>query len=635
MNITKILEQKIEEMERIKAKEEEKRKAIDSSLLTISDFEKRLNNEDFNDYDFSDLSYLINIEGYTIKQLRLFLEDIKAVFSVRKMVKAEKNEIPLDKSQMTVLNMILKQLKEKKETLVSSNNQIVDDSKIKCLKDFKKILTNKTGIITDEMLYTFFEVIDLVNLPNEKSIPIINELYSIYEPVLLSDDEITIEQVIDVYKKYSEGYMVNKYLKIINDKDFSEEILNNIDLNNTERILKFFREKGILQKFEPLALVKISIYGDVDYIENVAYPEIQKQDEEHKSFYFTSSCASLWIKNGKKEFTIKESSNSKKDSRKRPLYSDCFSTSLDEFESNTQFLVENKELFGSSEEELGLSYLKTRLLPPAVLRKRIAMCKAFKIGNLSSVSLGVMASPNFENKIHLSIELGLFSAPMSDYFVKIDKNLSGKTGEDSIRNYFRKYCSKLGISNHTLAYLTYKLQENGFEKFYEGFFTNPNNGTSMDFGLNIEERKLVRNNTKMKSLIKETFATDSYLELVPKFDEYDIVISEYSPSESQINELENGYYDKSILADPLIQKLEQIGRIFVRDKDKEKPDEYVYMFGNRIISRYKVLYNATVLKSVYHELTSDMLLASIIRNSFLSENEVLQIKNAIKKGLTK
>ena len=58
------------------------------------------------------------------------------------------------------------------------------------------------------------------------------------------------------------------------------------------------------------------------------------------------------------------------------------------------------------------------------------------------------------------------------------------------------------------------------------------------------------------------------------------------------------------------------------------------MFGDRIISRYKVLHNASILKEEYGTLTEDMLMTAIVRNSFLDEKTYKRIENCVwKRGM--
>ena len=65
------------------------------------------------------------------------------------------------------------------------------------------------------------------------------------------------------------------------------------------------------------------------------------------------------------------------------------------------------------------------------------------------------------------------------------------------------------------------------------------------------------------------------------------------------------------------------------DEEVERMNEFVYMFDDRIISRYKVLHNATILRKRYGYLDQEMLMTSIVRNSFLTEEEFENIKDTV------
>ena len=62
----------------------------------------------------------------------------------------------------------------------------------------------------------------------------------------------------------------------------------------------------------------------------------------------------------------------------------------------------------------------------------------------------------------------------------------------------------------------------------------------------------------------------------------------------------------------------------------ELKNEFVYKFGDKLISRYKVLHNATILRDKYGYLDENMLLTSVVRNSFLNEETFKHIKDSVK-----
>ena len=61
-------------------------------------------------------------------------------------------------------------------------------------------------------------------------------------------------------------------------------------------------------------------------------------------------------------------------------------------------------------------------------------------------------------------------------------------------------------------------------------------------------------------------------------------------------------------------------------------NEYLYKFGDILISRYKVLSNASILKDIYKVLDNDMLLTCICKDSFLEKDDIEQIKQSFGKG---
>ena len=53
---------------------------------------------------------------------------------------------------------------------------------------------------------------------------------------------------------------------------------------------------------------------------------------------------------------------------------------------------------------------------------------------------------------------------------------------------------------------------------------------------------------------------------------------------------------------------------------------YAYLFNTTIISRYKVLRNLSILKDKYGYLNSDMVLTSLVRNSYIDKKTFNTIK---------
>ena len=126
---------------------------------------------------------------------------------------------------------------------------------------------------------------------------------------------------------------------------------------------------------------------------------------------------------------------------------------------------------------------------------------------------------------------------------------------------------------------------------------------------------------------------DNYSDYISGYSEYDGYIAEYD-SESKREELNTqSYFESSILDDPLIKDLEEnniiMDTLTQNGQVVSMKNEFIYVFDGRIISRYKVLHNASILKDLYGYLNKDMLMASIVRNSFMDENTFKKIKSFV------
>ena len=133
----------------------------------------------------------------------------------------------------------------------------------------------------------------------------------------------------------------------------------------------------------------------------------------------------------------------------------------------------------------------------------------------------------------------------------------------------------------------------------------------------------------MDNFVSDHFVTDWYPDFISDYDEYDSIISEYIDSGKSTKFNEDEYFDEAILEDALEEKNSVYEEITINDEVVERKNEFVYLFGDRIISRYKVLHNASILKGLYGKLNREMLMTSIVRNSFLDMDSFQLIQEQV------
>ena len=96
-------------------------------------------------------------------------------------------------------------------------------------------------------------------------------------------------------------------------------------------------------------------------------------------------------------------------------------------------------------------------------------------------------------------------------------------------------------------------------------------------------------------------------------------IPNYYKYESLVSAINTDSYDKDVLSLPLIDKLET----------ENKKNEFVYKFGEQIISRQKVLRISSVLNKCLKEFNEEMLFFAITKGSYINEEVLSKIKNDI------
>ena len=178
------------------------------------------------------------------------------------------------------------------------------------------------------------------------------------------------------------------------------------------------------------------------------------------------------------------------------------------------------------------------------------------------------------------------------------------------------------------------MQRSGKENFYKDFFSSFMAGkrNKTDF-YGKEEQEILSDNVVIDRIIDENFVINYYDSLIPNYDLYNSVIKEYSTSINGDRIIP--YYDKSILNEDGIELLEKhmVTNVYSIDLDIQRvPNEYIYLFDKCIISRYKVLRNLSILKSKFGYIDENMILTSVVHNSYIDRETFDYIKDEIMKG---
>lgn len=654
-NLTQIKEENLDEKTRL----ETQVAIIDECIKVMGD------DSLISKYDFSNAIKLVEAYNYSIDNLAQIVSDIQNVISVREELEMSSEDLPLEENQTSTFNTFMDKLKKLKEELFDELKSITSQTtentetkkKISDLEALKNILegTGKRKYYTEDMFMAFYEEFDPLSLPLDQVEDIIDDFYKTRNlSGRLRKEKADFSKVVELYNEILSDEYMEVFEKLLSE--YKNEIVTVIDFDNTKEILQFFKDKGILEEFVPTSLLKISLYGKSDYIKDVIYPKIQEFNENEKKAFYGYNLATIWIK--EKGETIhraspfRRSGGSGESSSNESLYASSHTVDYDEFMENIEILKRNANLFDFIYDPDDLTEnLNIKTLPTWMLKKNIELCKLFNLGSIKQIPITCIEKGDIEDKIHLAIELGLLNPPMTKSFNLMDKDIvkndnfvrnTKKQGVycQSIRNYFQRYLSKLSNKSiNEYALLTNKLQNMGYLTFYNFFFSDNQAGMASTEHLTKTEKDMMSNAEDMSIFMAVKFMTDWYPEEVDNYDEYDSVIAENNDEAKEDEFIWESYIDNSIYNDELIQELEEkhcvMDTLTVYDretdstKEIQKKNEYVYMFGDRIISRYKVLHNASVLKNNYGYLNRDMLLTSIVRNSFLDKETFESIKEDV------
>ena len=641
MTILEIITNKINDL---KKNSQEEINRITSILNVINSSIEALDNElIFKDYDFSIAINLVNSNSFGIIDLEKNIKDIKNILVAKYDYKQSFLTISSEgKQAIKSFKERLGYLKEELEKrIIEQSNVEVDETLLENLEDFKSLLEGKgrRKYYTYEMLESLFEIVDYESFSYSDVKELIKEL-SICRNIKgrIEEEKKDINEVISLYERYL-GTRLNQELLL----KYQDEICVRIDLDNTRNILDFFKENNLLSKFSILAILEISLYGRFDYVKELYLDKIVKKDSNTQSIYYEDIMACVWINEKSTERRrnnyIKKTNGK---SKKKSLFDSIHEVCDDDIWENIRLLKENESILSDKYDLSNIDYLWVITKPTWLIKKNIEL---FKIFNFSDVKLTALVQNDLEDKIHFVTELGLLNTPRTNAYDEYGRGvpkyqefmLNGKKKRNNILNYYSNNTSEIGKTSYTeYIYWYYKMLRSGKNYFYQDFFSSIRAGmrNKQDF-YDKTDIEIIKDSKGMEKLIDDVFVSNYYDALIPNYDIYDETIKEYSLSNK--GDIVIPYFDDSILSNPEVLKLEEYMAINTyQDTNTSVKNPFTYLFGDMIISRYKVLRNLSILNNKYGYLNSDMILTSIVRNSYIDRNTFDIIKNSMMEvGLVK
>ena len=584
-----------------------------------------------------------NVTNFGIIDLTKGISDIKNVLMAKKQFGLE--DLELSDEQNKVINSFKEKLESYKrelENLINkySNSKIGNDI-VENITDLKRLSEGKgrRKYYTYEMLESLLEVVDYDSLSYQEMKELSNLLSTTKNKDNL-DSEVTKEEVIDLLKEY-----LGDKVKVGYIERHGKEICSTIDLENARKILEFFKKEDLLKKFGFMGLVLILMKGRYEFISKFYYNEILTEDEETRNIFFDDTLACVWVNekragrrysDGIRESGVKEDSNS--------ICGKLPEVTKDDVINNIHLLEKHEEMLDGPYDKKNIKDLYVLTKPTWLLEKNLLLFREFCVYHVKPTAI---AQTDLEDKINLAVELGLLNSPRNKAFKYIETTVpryrefdigGNKKGyHESILNYFRRNTSQLGSTSYAeYVYWFYRMQRCGKEEFYKIFFSDKRAGTKSKEGFDtIEDKNIYGNAKEMNKIIDENFANNFYSQIIENYRKYVMVLKEFSKSPSSIKV--SPYFDRKILDEDIVREIEEFRSRDYTEDENNKADvhvsSYAYVFGQTIVSRYKVLRNLTILKNQFGYINEDMLLTAVAYKSYLSRDVFDTIRESLRKGM--
>lgn len=646
MNINEIINNKILELQSLKLK----RDNINNELNEINKFLEIINklDKDMLSLNISKLKELLEKNNYYVSDIDKLFNNINNLIEFYVIKKDTILKLPtIYELKLNEIKDYLKEIKNKLE------NDLIDDlGNDEDLDNLKQILLiingDKEIELSNKLLKTLYKYI-ITQLDDKEKINLYELLLNnksdkkdLTEDLISSDDKVnSVDDIINLFEKCHSLSTVKRYIN-----DNSEELMQVTNLNNSKQILKFLDEKGLLFYFDDIALIYVACYGNIENIKEV-YEELLKinnsigEELDFKPFCDIASVP-MWLntpnvsiepyKKGAKTNEIIYPKNIKN------KY-----LNISNIRTNIELIMGNLDLFNLDNLTKEKIYKNAivRLVPPYVLKKNIVLARTY---NLTNLNLSAVKN-DMEKRINYAIELGLMKTPKLNSFIYVSNVTSMLSGSsDKLRKqfkglaYFEYYTSNLSnFAENEFAYYTGILSNLGLNSLYRDFYNSDHSVSDHKQSIGYNKSNNYLDGFVNKDIIEngkyetdENGKTRVVIEGLKNYSEYSQVIDDFNNKYSNFNEK---YFDPEIVYEPVIIEFER--DFGIKDVETEDmidstffKDEFVYKFKNKIISRYRVLRNATILKEKYGYLNKDLLLASILKDSFITEKEYKELRES-------
>lgn len=561
----------------------------------------------------NDSSYRFNIDSVCSLLLEYGYGDIKNnLNNIVVTLNAIKSGLPVELTheQSTELN-----------TYISNLKTLIEQMNIK-MNEYKEIINSGTeeyDVLADKYL-SIECLIEKIKDPDNLEILDENDFQIVYDIVSNSGDLSfnTRSQMLIQFKEYNEKRAnketkegktipfedIVKFFKdnglseglIRNSKKHKNEIEKKINLTNALEIIEYLKSVKIkslslIDYFSNPTLLTLLVYGNKETIMQ-RYEQLSMDGKLYQVFFDTSSVWMKTLNKGESKTNRKSTAHTPGRADVGTLKYDSQIISYDDMIENERFL-KSKGFPVSLNESVNYKILKTN---PNKLKNNYEIYRKygfFEVAKKSPISM--LSACRLLERCDLCVELGILNGVDAN---ERESNLikySPTRLVNSPKGFFQ-YLAKLKLNSRPHEY--YGIICANKDSF--AFNTITSQMQLQGLGISCDDEKIVK------------FEHDNFVDVKEE-------IPNYYKYESLVSSINTNSYDKNILSLPLIDKLET----------ENKKNEFVYKFGEQIISRQKVLRISSTLNKYLKEFNEEMLFFAITRGSYINEEVLSKIKSDI------
>lgn len=394
-------------------------------------------------------------------------------------------------------------------------------------------------------------------------------------------------------------FNLNKELLILIDK-YKKDVKERASVENYRAILNYLKEENVLWEFNNETLFRILNNSSLELVKEVL--EKAKKDDIFNTIF--KAPASVWEKEvdlgtskSVRKTISRGSSNSSSNKESRlPIGG----ISYEQFLKNRNFLLERG--FNVNEENFYKGYEAVLDINPKRLESNYKKLVLYGIIKdtlpQTFTNVSALSSSFIMQSIDKYIEAGLYD------YIRRHTTMVNKNKDEGL--FARLYAIRKEALRRTELRFPQNSEEHTriFEEEFKNMAMYKKDPTCLSG--EVTDTRVLRDPVILQKLLDDNGV---YKPIVNKYDEINKILEEVNSHN----------IDYSHIFDINITELDRFYKV----------GEYKYLFGNQIISRYKVLRNYSILKKMNKYDEKDILMMSIIFDTILDKKTFEEIAKAI------